>query len=65
MSAVEFLLSFNEFLFLVGEVNELIESLLVDVTVFLQLLVRLIQFLEQLKTDEMLNIKIKLALSID
>ena len=36
------------FFFLVGEVNELVQGLLVHVTVLLQLLVRLVQFLEQL-----------------
>ena len=51
--AVQLLLPFDEFFLLVGEVDELVQGLLVHVTVLLQLLVRLVQFLEQLQNKTM------------
>ena len=49
MRSVDLLFSLDEFVFLIGEVDELIEGLLVHVTVFLQLSVALVQLLEQLR----------------
>jgi hypothetical protein len=48
MSAIELLFALDQLLFLVGEVNKLIEGFLVDVAVLLQFGVTLIQLLEQL-----------------
>ena len=50
--SVNFLLAFDQFFLLIGEVDELVERLLVDVAVFLQLLVTLLQLLKQLQPQQ-------------
>ena len=54
MRAVELLLSLHELLLLVGEVDELVEGLLVDVTVLLELLVTVVELLKQLLYTQVL-----------
>lgn len=48
VTAVQLVLSLDELFLLFGEVDELVQSFLVDVAVFLQLRVALLQFPEQL-----------------
>jgi len=50
--SIELLLAFDEFGLLLGEVDELVEGLLVHVAVLLQLRITLIQLLEQLWTPQ-------------
>lgn len=50
MSTIDFLFPLPQLFFLLRETDELIERLLVNVTIVLQLMVALLQLLEQLHT---------------
>lgn len=52
VAAVQLVLTLDQLLLLLGEVDELVESFLVDVAVLLQLGVALLQFSEQLSEGQ-------------
>jgi hypothetical protein len=49
VGTVQFLLSLDQLLLLIGEVDKLVQSFLVDMAVFLQLSIALVQLFEELK----------------